>query len=107
MVGHQDVGVNLKPVALAVMFNSLQVVKPVSIVPKDLLSLIAPDNHVIKRPFEFHPRFPGHATEHNRRLADKSILRPDPFVCDFCLLTLLFAFVTIPTLLPHSKIGNQ
>ena len=44
-----DVGVNLKSVALTVMFNSLQVVKPVPIVPKDLLALIATDNDVVKR----------------------------------------------------------
>jgi len=47
--------------ALAVVFNSLQIVKPIPIVPKDFLPLVATDNDVVKRPFEFHPWFPGHA----------------------------------------------
>jgi len=76
VVEHQDVGVNLKSVALTVMFNSLQVVKPVPVIAKDLLALIATDNDVVKRPFEFHPRFPGHAGEHIERCAIKSILTP-------------------------------
>jgi hypothetical protein len=42
-----------------------QVVEPVPIVANDLLPLIAPDNHVVKRAFEFDPRFPRHAGDQN------------------------------------------
>ncbi len=78
VVGHQDVGVNTKLIALPVVFDSLQVVQAIPVVAKDLLALIAADNDVIECPFEFHPRFPGHAGEYIRRLANKSILRSDP-----------------------------
>ena len=78
VVGHQDVGVNTKLIALSVVFDSLQVVQAIPVVAKDLLALIAANNDVIECPFEFHPRFPGHAGEHIRRLANKSILRSDP-----------------------------
>jgi len=38
---------------LTVMVDSLQIVKPVPIVAKDLLPLLATDNDVIKRPSNF------------------------------------------------------
>jgi hypothetical protein len=41
--------------------NLPQIVKPVPIVAKDFLPLVATDNDVVKRPFEFNPWFPGHA----------------------------------------------
>src|SRR5439155_15265866 len=78
VVGNQDIGVNIKLIASPVVFDSLQVVQAIPVVAKDLLALIAADNDVIECPFEFHPRFPGHAGEHIRRLANKSILRSDP-----------------------------
>jgi hypothetical protein len=76
VVGHQDV--NAKLIALPVVFDSLQVVRPITVVAKDLLALIATGNDVIECPFKFHPRIPGHAGDPNRRLANKSILRSDP-----------------------------
>jgi hypothetical protein len=63
VVGHQDVCINDKSIPLPIVFDSLEVVKPVPIVAKDLLALIAPDNHMVKPPFEFHSRFPRHAGE--------------------------------------------
>ncbi len=78
MVGHQDVGVNRKSIALPVVFDSIQIGKPIPIVAKDLLPLIATDNDVVKGPFEFDPWFPGHAGEHNPLDTNKSILRSDP-----------------------------
>jgi hypothetical protein len=78
MVGHQDVSVNLEVVPLPVVFNSFQVAKPVSIVAKDSLTLIATDDDMVKSPFEFYAWFSRHAGEYSRTIADKSILMPDP-----------------------------
>ena len=77
VIGHQDIGVNRKSIALPVVFDSLQVVHTVPIA-KNPLPLITTHNNMVKRPFEFHPRFSGHAGPHNRKGANKSILMPDP-----------------------------
>jgi hypothetical protein len=77
VVGHQDVGVNRKSVALTVMLNSLQVVKPVAIVAKDFLALIAPDNNVVKR-LRILPAVSWPCGNITEGFSDKSILRPDP-----------------------------
>ena len=73
MVGYQDVDEDSKSIALPVVFDPFQVVKSAPIVAKDLLALIATVDDVVKRPFKFHPRFPGHAAEHIQRCANKSI----------------------------------
>jgi hypothetical protein len=44
---HQRVGVNLEPVTLPVVLNSFEVIRPVSVVVKDPLPLIATDNDVV------------------------------------------------------------
>jgi hypothetical protein len=60
MIGHQDVGVNRKSIALPVMFNSPQIGSPVPLVAKDLLPVIPTRDNVIKCPFKFNARFSGH-----------------------------------------------
>jgi hypothetical protein len=69
VVGHQNVGVNYKLIALPVVFDSLEVIQPITIVVKDLLPLIATDDDVIECPFEFHPRFPRHAGDEIRKVS--------------------------------------
>jgi hypothetical protein len=61
VIGHQHGGVKGKLAALPVVLHSLEVVYPVPIVAEDFLALIAPDDHVVKRPFEFYPRLSGHS----------------------------------------------
>ncbi len=60
MVGHQNVGVNRKTKTLAVLFEPLEISQPVSVVAKDPLALIAPNNNVIKRPVKFDSGFSRH-----------------------------------------------
>ena len=60
------------------MFDSMQIGKPIPVIAKNLLPLITSHNHMVKRPFEFHSRFSGHAGKYNGKGAIKSILRPDP-----------------------------
>jgi hypothetical protein len=78
VIGHQDIGVNRKSIALPVVFDSLQVENPVPIVAKNPLPLITTHNNMVKCPFEFHPRLSGHVSQHNRKEVNKSILMPDP-----------------------------
>jgi hypothetical protein len=56
-----------KSIAQAVVLDSVQIIKPVPIVPKDLPSLITMDNNMVKRSFEFHPRLPGQRANRAKR----------------------------------------
>ena len=60
VVGHQNVGVNRKTKTLAVLFEPLEISQPVSVVVKDLLALIAPNNNVLKCPVKFDSGFSRH-----------------------------------------------
>jgi hypothetical protein len=59
-------------------YESLTLAPLISVIAKDFLALVTADNHVVKGPFEFHPRFSRHASDHSEKDATKSILRPDP-----------------------------
>jgi hypothetical protein len=72
------IGVNHKAVTLPVVFDSLQVIKPVPIVPKDLLALIAPDNHVANAPSNSTRVCLAMRAKISEGWANKAILRPNP-----------------------------
>ncbi len=49
-----------KAAALAVVLHSVEIAQSVSLILKNLPSLIAPDNDVIKGSFKLHSGFPSH-----------------------------------------------
>jgi hypothetical protein len=60
VVGHQHISIERKAAALAVVLHSLEIAQSVSLILKNLPSLIAPDNDVIKGSFKLHSGFPSH-----------------------------------------------
>ena len=63
MVGHQDVGVKPKTIALTIVLEPLKVGAAVLVVLKSSLPLIAADNHMIERPVKLNSRFARHAAK--------------------------------------------
>jgi hypothetical protein len=60
VVGHQNITVNRKTKTLALLFELVEISQPVSVVAKDLVVMIAPNNNVIKRPVIFDSGFSRH-----------------------------------------------
>jgi hypothetical protein len=60
MVAHQDIGVNLKPVSLAIVFQTVQIILPIRITAEYDLPLIGPSDHMVKRSGKFHSRLARH-----------------------------------------------
>jgi hypothetical protein len=50
VVAHKDIGIHLEAVPLPVLLQPLQVILPIPITAKNRLPLIAPTDHMIKRP---------------------------------------------------------
>jgi hypothetical protein len=48
MVAHEHVGIKLKAISAPVLFESFQIVSSVRVAAKYDLSVVAPDNNVIK-----------------------------------------------------------
>jgi hypothetical protein len=61
VVAHKDIGIHLETVPLPVLLQPLQVILPIPITAKNRLPLIAPTDHMIKRPGKFHSRFSCHS----------------------------------------------
>jgi hypothetical protein len=61
VVGHQDVGIEGKPIALPVVLKSPEIAQSISLVSENLLPLITPDDDVIQSSFELHSGFSGHS----------------------------------------------
>jgi hypothetical protein len=61
VVGHQDVGIEVKPIALPVVLKSPEIAQSISLVSENLLPLITPDDDVIQSSFELHSGFSGHS----------------------------------------------
>ena len=78
VVGHQDVGEQAKPIALAIMLQAFQVGDAVLVIMKSSLLLIAADNHMVERSVKLDSGFACHGAKTSRREDIKSILRPDP-----------------------------
>ena len=84
MVGHQDVGVEPKPVALAIVLDAFKISVSVLVVLKGSLPLIAANNHMIKCTVKFDSGLACHGAKVARKktLSQYSgltpILTPDP-----------------------------
>jgi hypothetical protein len=60
VVGHQNIGINIKAKPPAVVFDSLEVTDSVFGVSKDLLAAVASCNDVIECSFKFGAGLSGH-----------------------------------------------
>lgn len=78
MVGHEHVGVEGQPVALAIAFQAVEVGSVIRVVMEDGGTAIAARNHVIERTGYIEPGLASHARDGMRCRCNKSILMPDP-----------------------------
>jgi len=81
VVGHQDVSVEPKAVAPAVVLDALEVALAVVLVVEGLLALVAAHDHVVEGAVKLDSglsRHAGHRISKESRMSNKSILRPDP-----------------------------
>lgn len=61
VVGHEHISVKNKAALALVSVQPLKVPAAIGFVKEDVLSLIAPDDDVVKSPFKLYARFPCHA----------------------------------------------
>jgi hypothetical protein len=80
VVGHQDVGVEPKPVALAIVLDAFKISASVLVVLKGSLPLIAAHNHMKQRPVKFDSGLACHGAKVARKktLGQYSGLTPGP-----------------------------
>jgi len=71
MIRHENIRVERAEITLLVGNETILILSVIFLTEKDLLPLVAPDNHMIKGTRILHPKFPGH---------DQEITDPDPDV---------------------------
>ena len=60
VIGHQNISVKPKTVALTILLDAFEIADSVLIIVKGSLAPIAAHNHMIKRPGKFYPRLARH-----------------------------------------------
>ena len=78
VVGHQDIGIESKPVALPIGLDAFKVCASVLVVLKGSVPLIPTHDHMIQRPVKLYSGLACHARQRSHNEDSKSILRPDP-----------------------------
>jgi hypothetical protein len=68
VITHEHISIKNKAALVTVSVQSLKVLAAIGLVKENILSLITPDDDMVKSPFKLYARFTCHACEHYIRL---------------------------------------
>jgi len=63
VITHEHISIKNKAASVPVSVQSLKVLAAIGLVKEDILSLITPDDDMVKSPLKLYTRFPCHAYE--------------------------------------------